>query len=33
VIGACRDNKLEDKMMRKAVLVRRDLGQGCLVLI
>jgi len=32
VIGACRDYKLDDKMMSKAVLVRRELGQGCVVM-
>jgi len=32
VIGACRDNKLDDKMMSKAVPVRRELVQGCVVM-
>jgi len=32
VIGARRDYKLDDKMMSKAVLVRRELGQGCVVM-
>jgi len=26
------DFKLEDKMMSKAALVRRELGQGCVVM-
>ena len=31
MIGACRDYK-RNKMMSKAVLVRRELGQGCVVM-
>ena len=32
VKGACREYKLDDKMMSKAVLVRRELGKGCVVM-
>jgi len=31
--GACRDHMLDDKMMSKAVPVRRKLGQSCVVMM
>jgi len=32
VIGACSDYELDGKVMSKAVLVRRELGQSCVVM-